>query len=266
MRQRIGIDAGGSLVKICYEQNNQLHYRKHHYHEMEDVLKWLNLVTPNANYKLTGGKAGILQEKYFANVSVVPEFQATCEGAIFLTKAASLSLERYLLVNVGTGTSWYIINGDQHKRIFGSGVGGGTFLGLGSILAGETAFSSFVDLSNSGNREKVDLLVKDIYGPNKPPINGDLTASNFAKGRTDQSHKSDDLASLTNMISETIVLLTSQLAINNEVDIVIFIGSTVSGHPKLKESLHFYTNMLGLKSFNLDHGEYSGAVGALLTI
>jgi type II pantothenate kinase len=171
--------------------------------------------------------------------------------------------EKFLLVNIGTGTSWFGIDGDHYERVLGSGIGGGTFMGLGKIFAELTDFSKLVELSSKGERDKVDLLVKDIYFPEEPPIPGELTASNFAKSGIEESSPADRMAAVTNMISETITLLTVQASSLQNIKKVVFIGSTLSGNKPLRNSIDYYIRMSGLNPVFLPDGEYSGAIGAM---
>ena len=46
----------------------------------------------------------------------------------------------------------------------GTSLGGGTFLGLCSLLTGCQTFDEALDLADSGDSTNVDKLVRDIYG------------------------------------------------------------------------------------------------------
>ncbi|HEY2420884.1 MAG TPA: type II pantothenate kinase [Neobacillus sp.] len=261
---KAGIDAGGSLVKIVYQEKEKFHYKKYPIHEMAQALSWLKMVAPNAKVALTGGKAAIIQKNYFPNGEIIPEFQATCEGArLFLVEEGKKIENPFLLVNIGTGTSWHFVNGEKYERILGSGVGGGIFTGLGSILTNEADFQQLTLLANDGEKGNVDLLIKDIYESDEPPLDGNLTAANFAKGTNEKQTAADLMAAVTNMIVETIVLLTLQAAAIHKTKQVVFIGSTLIGNHSLHKGLTFYMNMLGLSAEFLSNGEYCGAAGAL---
>ena len=238
--QRInaGIDAGGSLIKMVYQEKERMHYRKFPITELDSALSWLKMSAPVLNVSLTGGKASLIQKMYFQDSVIYPEFKATCEGARFLLSAENKRLEgNYLIVNIGTGTSWHVVNGDRVERILGSGLGGGTFTGLGSLLTQCQDYQQLTGLANIGNKGNVDMLVKDIYESAETPINGELTAANFAKGIKLKHTDADRLASLSNMIAETIVLLTSQTAAIHQVKHTVIIGSAIVGNPSLKHGI-----------------------------
>ena len=267
VHMKAGIDAGGSLIKIAYQEKGNMHYKKYPIHQMDQAITWLKMLAGNVEVILTGGKANLIQKRYFPNGIIIPEFQATCEGArLFLLEEDMDREESFLLVNIGTGTSWHFVNGEKYERILGSGVGGGIFTGLGSILTAEEDFHRLTVLANEGDKGKVDLLVKDIYESDEPPIDGNLTAANFAKGTTVKHTEADRMAAITNMIVETIVLLTLQAAAIHKTKRVVFIGSTLIGNHSLRKGLEFYMKRLGLSSEFLENGEYCGAAGALFSV
>jgi type II pantothenate kinase len=264
--KKVGIDGGGTLMKIAYEEKGTYHYKKYPMNEMQSALAWLKMIAPTAKVSLTGGKSRMIQEKYFPEATVIPEFKASGEGAVFLLKQETQFVkEPFLLVNIGTGTSWHLINGEKQERILGSGIGGGTFMGLGYLLSNNLRYSQFVSLAGEGNKDNIDLLVKDVYESWESPIDGSLTASNFAKVANNESQSPADLlASLINMIAETIVLLSLQAGTLHQTKKLYFIGSTVSNNSPLKSKLSLYSTMLGLESHFIKNGEYSGAIGAML--
>ena len=264
---KAGIDAGGSLVKIVYQEKQNMHYRKFPIAEMDAAISWLKMLAPDLKVALTGGKAHKIQQRYFPNGLMVPEFQATFEGTrmLLLEKGKQIA-SPFIVINIGTGTSWYLINGDGYERILGSGIGGGTFTGLGSLLTNIEDFHQLADLTSKGEKGNVDLLVKDIYESAETPINGNLSAANFAKGNTVKNSNADRLTSLANMIAETVTLLTLQAAAMHHVKEVILIGSTLVGFETFVKMLTQYMEMVGLSAAFLNRGEYCGAIGAFLSV
>lgn len=260
----IGIDAGGTLIKIAYEENGRLLYRKYPAGEMESAMGWLQMFSFSKRIVLTGGRAGKVKSLYFPDAELIDEFTAACNGAKFLMDSDDITFnEKVLLVNIGTGTSWFIMDQTKSKRILGSGFGGGTLMGLGRLLGDIDNYEDLTELALQGNRESIDMMVKDIYEPDTPPIPGDLTASNFAKASTGEHHSVSDIAaSLMNLLSETIILLTVQAATLHNIKKAVFIGSTLSGNKALKENIAKYGNMSDLETVFLKNGEYSGAIGA----
>ena len=86
----------------------------------------------------------------------------------------------YIIVNIGSGVSiLHVTSYDKFRRIGGTSVGGGTFLGLCSLLTGVENFQDAMDLAERGDNTRVDKMVRDIYGGDydKLGLSGDLVAS-----------------------------------------------------------------------------------------
>jgi len=86
----------------------------------------------------------------------------------------------FLVVNIGSGVSILAVySPDKYKRVSGSSLGGGTFLGLCSLLTGCETFEDAIQLAANGDSTKVDKLVRDIYGGDYPKfqLSGDIVAS-----------------------------------------------------------------------------------------
>jgi type II pantothenate kinase len=266
MLKKIGIDAGGSLMKIVIEEKGKLTYKKYPIEKLDEAMGWLSILAQQAEVNVTGGKAEYLKKRYFPQARVVTEFKATCVGTNYLIKKSRLQVaSKFLLVNIGTGTSWYLIEGEKTERILGSGIGGGTFMGLGKLLSSKTEYSQLAEQAKDGDRANIDLLVKDIYHPGEPPIEGTLTASNFAKAAIPAGYsESDVMAATVNMIAETIVLLSNQTAKLYQTKEIVYIGSTLIENPTLQVGLERYSSMVGLIPYFLPDGEYCGALGSLI--
>jgi type II pantothenate kinase len=266
MPKRVGIDAGGTLIKIVIEEQGKLTYKKYPIEKLDEAVGWLAILSQQAKVNVTGGKAEYIRERYFPHARVVPEFKASCEGAKFLIKKSRLKIApKFLLVNIGTGTSWYLIEAEKTERILGSGIGGGTFMGLGTLLSSKNEYAQLVEQAKKGDRANIDLLVKDIYHPGEPPIEGTLTASTFAKAAETTAHsESDRIAAIVNMIAETIVLLSNQTARLHQTQEIVYIGSTLIENSTLQLILERFSQMVGLTPYFLQDGEYSGAIGSLI--
>ncbi|WP_087972345.1 type II pantothenate kinase [Oceanobacillus rekensis] len=262
----IGIDAGGSLIKIAYVERDILHVKTYPNLETEKLLQWLKSVAPEATLRVTGGKSGQLATVATQKCRQIDEFQALVEGTRYL-----LDLEKhspsaeYIVVNVGTGTSIFHVTPTSFERLSGSGVGGGTLMGLGSLITGEKDFLKLLELAAKGNHNNSDLLVKDIYAPDDAPIFGELTASNFGKANyNENANAADHMAALMQLIGETLILLAGQAALAKNVKKIIFIGSTLDGNKTLQHVLTSFQDRIPYEPVFLSSGAYAGAIGALL--
>ncbi|WP_175989141.1 type II pantothenate kinase [Bacillus sp. Marseille-Q1617] len=259
----IGIDAGGTLTKVVYEEQGRYHYKTYDSKELLSVIKWLELTSPHAKIYVTGGKAGKIKSM-IPHCAVYPEFKAVEEGTrLLLKEQKQKNVDRFILVNIGTGTSFFKVDDRNFTRVLGSGIGGGMFMGLGTKLTGVKDFSELVRLSADGRRESVDLMVNEIYEGQESPVPDYLTAANFAKYADCKTRKEDVLRSLTNMMAETIILLAHQLSITHNTGSIVFIGSTLRANTSLKEDLSQFKEMLDYDPIFIGNGAFSGSLGAL---
>lgn len=263
---RIGIDAGGSLVKIAYEENRNLHTKTYPIEEISACLDWLQMLAPDAKLMLTGGKSAHVQSKLQQKHQHVDEFQATVVGTRYLlTKERKHAPDQFIQVHIGTGTSIFHVMPDSFERLLGSGIGGGTLMGLGKLISGENNFNQLLKLAAQGQSQNSDLLIRDIYAPSPSPLTGSLTAANFGKAHLNEdASTADHIASLIRMIGETLILLASQATTAHQLKSMVFTGSTLNGNQPLKTCIKTFQELVDFNPLFLDKGAYVGAIGALL--
>jgi type II pantothenate kinase len=263
----IGIDAGGTLIKIAYMKNDSLEFKKFPISQLEYVASWINGFDI-AKICITGGRAALLKTYMNQNAAEIVEFEATCNGVRYLLAKNAISVETFILTNVGTGTSIHHVDKNKQQRIGGTGVGGGTIMGLSQLLTGFTDYETIVALAAKGFRDRIDLKVSHIYEGSEPPIPGDLTASNFGNisplASTDQLTKEELLASVVGLVGETVATVSVLAAGQCGLSSIIFIGSSFIGNDLLKEVVQRYTKLRGALPMFIENGEYCGAIGALL--
>lgn len=270
MTTRIGIDAGGTLTKIAYwNEHNEMIFERFHSSDFRKVKDWIELNHPNASICVTGGRAEQLKVHFSTSEEIpyIVEFDATMNGVMYQMKQGSIEPKAAIIANIGTGTSIHIMQEKIHKRLGGTGIGGGTLLGLGMALTGISDFEEIIEQSRAGSRTKIDVLVSDIYKNNKLPLKGTLTASNFGgiSLNTDTHTSSSDLlAGVQGIIGEVVASLCIQVAEAHQVEDIIYIGTTLEDNELLQQIIESYTILKLKKPIFLDKHGYSGAIGALL--
>jgi type II pantothenate kinase len=209
-----------------------------------------------------GGAARLARELSDVEIRTVPEFDAWARGAPLVASRAGLDLpSHYLLAIVGTGTSVLALEGDGSRRVGGSALGGGTLLGLGRLLLGVDSFDDICALAARGDRNKVDLLVRDIYPGGEIALPGDLNAASFAKL---DSRAPEDLAhALIGMIAENVGLICGNLARSLGSKAVVYCGSTLLHNTGMQDILRWVTAMNGAVAHFPAEGAYCGALGAV---
>lgn len=270
MTTRIGIDAGGTLTKIAYwNEKNEMVFERFLSSDLQKVKEWIETNHPNASICVTGGRAEQLKVHFSSNEEIpyIVEFDATMNGVMYQIKLGSIVPKAAIIANIGTGTSIHIMQENIHKRLGGTGIGGGTLLGLGMALTGISDFEEIIKQSREGSRTAIDVLVSDIYKNNKLPIKGTLTASNFggiSLNTENDTSSSDLLAGVQGIIGEVVASLCIQVADAHQVEDIIYIGTTLEENELLQQIIESYTVLKQKKPVFLDKHGYSGAIGALL--
>ncbi|MER2111929.1 MAG: type II pantothenate kinase [Solibacillus isronensis] len=268
----IGIDTGGTLTKLAYlDEHQELKLTVFPSNEMHLVKEWLENHPQVEEIGLTGGRTEQLLDvlKTMKSIEYIVEFEATLKGVRYLLEKEGHTIDQSIITNIGTGTSIHYMDGYTHARVGGTGVGGGTLIGLSTIMTGISDFDEIKANAFKGRREGIDLLVKDIYQGMDTPIDGNLTASNFGKvGITDQREfeQNNVLATTQGLIGEVISTLSIQLAVQYKTDHIVYIGSTLIDNEQLVKVIEHYTILKKHKPIFLKDCGFSGAIGALLNI
>ena len=154
--------------------------------------------------RMTGvGSAYINPPIYGVPCVSVSEFTCAGMGGLY-----SSGLERAITVSMGTGTALiYAERGKEMKYLGGTGVGGGTLMGLSKKLLGVDTIDSIVELASGGDLANIDLRISDITRPDLlPGMAMDMTASNFGKV-SDLASREDLALGILNMVYESIGML-----------------------------------------------------------
>ncbi|KAK6639708.1 Pantothenate kinase 1 [Polyplax serrata] len=180
----------------------------------------------------------------------------------------------FLLVNIGSGVSMLAVySPTDYKRVSGTSLGGGTFLGLCCLLTGCNSFEEAIDLATVGDHTRVDKLVRDIYGGDydRFGLPGDLVASSFGQMNSKEKRinvSREDLARATLVtITNNIGSIARMCAVNEKIERVVFVGNFLRVNPismkLLAYAMEYWSNNT-LKALFLEHEGYFGAVGCLL--
>jgi type II pantothenate kinase len=267
----IGIDVGGTLTKVAFfEKDHQLKLLHFPSADLHIVSEWITSYKEDIQIGLTGGRAEQLKTflRSHENLHYLVEFDATIAGVNYQLKKDNHQFTDAVITNIGTGTSIHSLKGAEHERIAGTGIGGGTLLGMSALMTGIHQFDKIVELSALGSRSEVDMLVSDIYFGNKTPIDGGLTASNFGDAGLRpliERSKEDVLATVQGMVGEVISTLSIQCAFTEDVEHIVYIGSTLAHNEPLQKIIGNYTKRKNRTPVFLRDNGYSGAIGALLS-
>ena len=266
----IGIDVGGSTTKIVgyTDQAKLVGMLKV---EAADPLtsaygalgKFINdnklTLSSVKQIILTGVGAALFKKKiYGISTSIVDEFKAIGLGGLALSDK-----KEGLVVSMGTGTAFVRAGQKGIFHIGGSGVGGGTVVGLCSKLCGVKSFRSVVSLAQEGQLKKVDLNIGDISTRAISTLSKDTTASNF--GKMEDGLTAADLAvGVLNMVFQTVGMMAVFACRNEEMKDVILTG-TLSQVPQAQQVFQALRKMHGVNFIIPKNAIYATATGAALS-
>ena len=197
-----------------------------------------------------------------ANIKIfkVDEFIAIGYGGIVLSK-----LKDAIITSIGTGTT--IVHSDLNinERLGGTGLGGGTFVGLSNALLQNRlkdrdikTFLELIDMAKKGDRFNVDLSIGDISKLSIGNMSKDITASNFA-AINKEFNEYDLVAGVSNMVLENISLIVK--AVNKNDLPIVYIGTMVTDDfvkNRLKEIANYTKNSI----YFVDNADFAIAIGA----
>ena len=164
----VGIDVGGSTTKIVGLHKNEiisplLVKANDPVASIYGALgKFLSInklqLKRIERIMITGvGSSQIYEPLYDIPTGKVDEFHAIGKGGLFLT-----GLTRAIIVSMGTGTAFIIADQNGEKHIGGTGIGGGTLLGLSNKMLNIRHFDDLIEMAQSGNLANIDLNISDI--------------------------------------------------------------------------------------------------------
>jgi type II pantothenate kinase len=170
-----------------------------------------------------------------------------------------------LVVSAGSGTAVVTARGDTYTHITGSGVGGGTLLGLGRLLL-QTADAHEIDeLARQGNPNGADLSLKDVISGPIGTLPPDATAVNFGKlaRQAIDVSRADLAAALMTLVGQVIAITAINAARAERVDRVVVIGhmTDMGSFRRVLEQVGLYYGMQLTLPANAGYGT---AIGAML--
>ena len=268
MRIKIGLDIGGSTTKIVGMQDGSI-VAKEIVRATDPVTsafgavgKLINDLSISVNdieqINITGVGAGFPQAPILGiKTVVVKEFNATGLGGLFLS-----GLDHAIVVSMGTGTAYLEATKGGVKHIIGSGVGGGTLVGLGLALTGTSDAVKLSDMATSGDVFKCDLTIGDITRDAIIGLPMNATASNFGKAADDLT-KEDKMAGVFNLVYQAVGTVAVMASRQFNLSDIVFTGQLTD----LKECQQYllpFEDLYGVNMIIPENAVFATAIGSCL--
>ena len=214
---------------------------------------------------MTGvGSSFITEPIYSLDCRPVPEFSCIGRGGLYLS-----GLDEAIVVSMGTGTALIHAKKDGEKTstkyLGGTGIGGGTIIGLSRKMIGVDTIEHIEQLCVNGDISKIDLRIKDITKTNiyKSSMNEDLTASNFGN-LSDLANKNDISLGIINMVAETIAMMAIFAARSYSTNNIVLTGN-LTGIEPIKEIFTSLQSSFGVNFIFPENSQFGPVIGAALS-
>lgn len=268
MKFIIGIDVGGSTTKIVGLEGDKL-FSPFLVRATDPVAsvygafgRFLNenrLTLPDiGKVMITGVGASYIKEPLFGiPTGRVDEFLAVGHGGLILSK-----LSKAIIVSMGTGTALVMADNGRVTHLGGTGMGGGTLLGLSNRMLNIRNFDDLIELARGGNLSNVDLSIGDITQDVLVGLPADTTASNFGK-ISDLASKSDIALGIINLVFQTIGMIAVFATRTEKVADVVLTGN-LTNVPQAFDVFSRLSELFQTRFVIPEHAEYATAAGAAI--
>ncbi len=264
----IGIDIGGSTTKIIGVEDNKIKdpllVRAND--PIASLFGAFGKFVDNNNLSLgevervmvTGvGSSHMTKPLYGLPTAKVEEFLANGLGGLHLT-----ALDEAIIVSMGTGTAIIKATKQSIEHIGGTGVGGGTLIGLSSRMLNIRDIQLILKTAEDGDLANIDLMVGDISRDVLPGLPPETTASNFGK-ISDVATKGDIALGILNLVFQTIGTISGFAAKNSGIKDIVLIGN-LSTIPYCASIFSRLEEIYSVRFIIPDYSEYGTALGAAL--
>ncbi len=273
MKVVIGIDVGGSTTKIVGFKDeggaktliNPIFVRATD--PTTSIYGAFGRFTSENNFELSdidrimltgAGSASITKPLYGLKCEHVPEFSCIGRGGIYLS-----GLDEAIVVSMGTGTALIHSKKDGTlEYLGGTGVGGGTLVGLSRQMLGMSEIKHIEELCAGGDLGNIDLRVRDIVKSSYSDMSDDLTAANFGNV-SDIATKNDIALGIVNMVSETIAMMSIFAARNFGLKDIVLTGNLTTMKP-VREVFSAMQPIFGVNFIIPENSQFGTVIGAAL--
>ncbi len=275
MKVIIGIDVGGSTTKIVGFRGEKVLGATfvHATDPITSLYGAFGKFTVDHNIALddiekvivTGAGSSYVKGPLYG-LPCIHESEFTCvgKGGLYLSE-----LSEAIVISMGTGTA--LVHAKKEGDVVstnylgGTGVGGGTLIGLSKKLIGIENVEHIVEAAKTGNLDNIDLRISDIAKKTSRHMElpNDMTASNF--GKVSDIATTGDLAlGVINMVFETVGMIGMFASRNAGTKNIVLTGNMTS----LPQAKSIFENLNALFDLNFiipENAVFATAHGAALS-
>lgn len=260
MKTYLSIDRGASFTDfIIITSDDEILYTRcipsRNWNEiMENYLKLKKTYSPDLVF-YTGSPDNIPPELE-TTIRKVSEIDAIAFGGAHVS-----GKEKCIVVSMGTGTAVVLFDKGRSKHIGGTGIGGGTLMGLGKIMSGVTDPLLLNHLALEGKETELNLTLSEVGYRNVGFLGGDITVSNF--GSLKSYKKEDSIAAILCMIAEVVGVIASLAAQIYHLEKEIVVIGNLSRSNYIREKLQKVGKLYNTEFKFPGKPEYATAIGAV---
>ena len=213
---------------------------------------------------VTGGRHLELGENIDSTPIIhINEIEAIGEGSMSLSGLKEE--DSVIIVSAGSGTACIHAHEGTFTHCSGTGVGGGTVLGLSKLLLDTNDPEEIASLAEKGNESQVDLILEDVVSGPIGQLPSSTTAVNFGKvAKLDIEYSKEDIAAgIVNLVGQTAARIATSVAMIFGANQIVVVGRAPSFNG-LRSSLEEAASITGFTPHFPPNGEYASALGALL--
>ncbi len=277
MKTVIGIDVGGSTTKIVgfrqADKDNKIELIEPQIVKANDPVTAtygaFGKFTDENNLKfsdiskvyMTGvGSSYIRRNLYGLSCERVEEFTGIGRGGLYLS-----GLSEALVVSMGTGTAMvHAKDSGEMRYLGGTGVGGGTLMGLSKLMLTADSMEHIVEYAEEGDLGNIDLRIKDMTASDSlSALSRELTAANFGNV-SDLASKNDISLGIMNLVFETVGMISIFAARSVGVSDIVLTGSITQLDLCRKKFEEFNNMGYGVKFYIPERSRYATVIGTAI--
>jgi type II pantothenate kinase len=210
---------------------------------------------------VTGGNRSTLPEVLGgAPIYRVDEVQAIGRGGLALAGRTA-----GVVTSAGSGTAVVAASPAGARHVTGTGVGGGTLVGLARMLVGTVDPMEIDALARAGTDTSHNLTIAEVLGQAIGSLPPETTAVNFGRVARHpvDAPREDMAAALVNLVGQVIAVIAINAARAEQVDEAIIVGH-LTDLPSIRRTFGLVAKFYGATLCLPAEGGSASALGALI--